>query len=80
MNFQQLWGQLEALLEAALDQEQARLPARSVSAIRHFIGHREYGLAWDELTAALSEMSLTPNEQTKAAMQQAASLMYPKGR
>jgi hypothetical protein len=80
MDYQQLWEQLEALLETALDQEQSRLPAENVSDIRHFIDHREYGLAWDELAAALSELNLTPNEHTKAVMHQAASLMYPEGR
>ena len=80
MDYQQLWGQLETLLKAALEQEQSRLPARSVSDIRHFIDHREYGLAWDELAAALSELNLTPNEHTKAAMQRAAHLMSPEGR
>ncbi|MGO1074289.1 hypothetical protein [Inquilinus sp. CA228] len=80
MNYQKLWEQLQTLLETALNQEQTRLPATDVSKIQHFIDHREYGLAWDELAAALSELKLTPNEHTRKAMHEAASLMYPEGR
>ncbi|MGK9231824.1 MafI family immunity protein [Inquilinus limosus] len=80
MGHNQLWERLETLLKTALDQEQSRLPPGDVSNIRHFVDHREYGLAWDELATALSELNLAPNERTKKAMQEAASLMYPDDR
>ncbi|MGK9170870.1 MafI family immunity protein [Inquilinus limosus] len=80
MDHRQNWERLENLLQTALDHEQSRLPSEDVSNIRRFIDHGEYGLAWEELTAALSELNLVPNERTKKTMQEAASLMYPDGR
>lgn len=62
-----LWGELEAALNALLDDLQSTLDAQIIRDSRHYLEHREYGLALETLYygARASKRALTREQDAK---------------
>ncbi|MCA1199292.1 hypothetical protein K9B35_15075 [Sphingomonas sp. R647] len=72
-----LWRKLRIILTNALERERGRLGSEQVEIVTDFLSNNEFGLAHDHLLDALSDLELTPLEETQGLLRKAASLMWP---
>jgi len=74
-NYAPLWEKLGSILSAALELERAAIGAAQAELVADFVDHNEFGLAYEQLTDALSDAELTPREETAKLLAEAAKLM-----
>ena len=69
------WCQLRSTLTASLELERARIGSEQAEIVADFISHDEFGLAHDQLVDALSDVELSPLEETQKLLASASILM-----
>jgi hypothetical protein len=69
------WRKLRPILAAALDLERGRIGAEQSSYVIDYLDHNEFGLAYDQLIDALSDLELAPLDTTRPLLAEAARLM-----
>jgi hypothetical protein len=69
------WKRLESILTAALEMERAAIGAEEAELVAEFIAHNEFGLAHEQLTDALSDAEIIPQDETATLLAEAAKLM-----
>ena len=74
-NYARLWEQLGSILTAALELERTAIGAAQAELVAEFIDHNEFGLAYEQLTDALSDAELIPQDETARLLAEAANLM-----
>jgi hypothetical protein len=69
------WRKLRSILAKALDLERGRIGTEQASHVTDYLDHNEFGLAYDQLIDALSDLELVPLETTRPLLAEAARLM-----
>ena len=69
------WRKLRSILAKALDLERARIGAAQADYVTDYLAYNEFGLAYDQLIDALSDLELAPLDATRPLLAGAARLM-----
>ncbi|HEU4968565.1 MafI family immunity protein [Sphingomonas sp.] len=69
------WDTLDKLLRQSLGDVRSQLPANEANAVGDYIGHNEFGLAFELLLELLQEHAVALHATTREKLDEAAVLM-----
>ena len=77
LELRSLWRKLDGLLSAALALERGRIGDEQAAIVQDYLDHNEFGLAYETMVEALSDLDLHPLESSAPLLDEARRLMTP---